>query len=225
VGSRFGSGNLYATVAIPGTAIVPGMELVTEADLNAYTANSIIFEAPDFGFVVAPAGQNGGTASIQARARTIPGDTQCAPVTSQVQSADVEFSRTVRIEILPAQTVITRVAGGVDVSVTAQISGNFDPAVNTVVRWGFDGNSVDIVVDMPDMTPPGAPRLLTQVFHLPMTKSASSQKLPRWRAPWVTCHCSFFLRSIPFSSSHLRRSISSPLEAAAQPSKTRNQCW
>ena len=48
------------------------MELVTEAHFNAYTANSIIYESPDFGLLVAPAGQNGGTATLQARARRIP---------------------------------------------------------------------------------------------------------------------------------------------------------
>ncbi|MEP7273472.1 MAG: carboxypeptidase regulatory-like domain-containing protein, partial [Acidobacteriota bacterium] len=168
VGTRFGAGNLYASVAIPGTAIFAGMELVTEVDFEAYTANSIIYEAPAFGLVVAPAGQNGGTATIQARARKISTDTQCQPLLSQPQSVQVEFSRTVRIEILTDRTVITPVGGQLDVTVTAQISGNFDPAVNTVVRWAFDGEAFDEVVDAADMSQPGAPRLVIETFHVPL---------------------------------------------------------
>lgn len=75
IGSRFSSGNLYAAVSIPGTSIFAGMELVTEADFNAYTANSIIYEAPAFGLLIAPAGQNGGVATLQARA---PHSRRCA---------------------------------------------------------------------------------------------------------------------------------------------------
>src|SRR6185503_13049477 len=167
IGTRFGSGNLYAAVSIPGTAIFAGMELVTEADFNAYTANSIIYEAPDFGLLVAPAGQNGGTATFQARARRIPADPQCQTLLSQPQSTQVEFSRTVRIEIDPSRTIITRAGTGLDVTVTAQIFGNFDPALNTVVRWAYDGDTFDVVVDDPDLSAPGAPRVLTHTFHVP----------------------------------------------------------
>ncbi|MEP7339380.1 MAG: choice-of-anchor D domain-containing protein, partial [Acidobacteriota bacterium] len=128
IGVRFGSGNLYAAVSIPGTSIVAGMELVTEADFDAYTANSIIYESPDFGLLVAPAGQNGGTATLQARARRIPADAQCQTLFSASQSTQVEYSRTVRIEIDANRTVVARAGGGFDVTVTAQIFGNFDPA-------------------------------------------------------------------------------------------------
>jgi len=167
IGTRFGAGNLYAAVSIPGTSIVAGVELVTEADLNAYTANSIIYEAPDFGLLVAPAGQNGGTATLQARARRIPTDPQCQTLFSASQSTQVEFSRTVRIEIDANRTVVARAGGDFDVTVTAQIFGNFDPAINTVVRWAYDGNTFDEVVDDDDMAPPGAPRVLTHTFHVP----------------------------------------------------------
>ncbi len=166
IGLRFGAGNLYASVAIPGTSIFAGMELVTEADFNAYTANSIIHEAPDFGLLVAPAGQNGGTQTFQARARRIPTDTQCQPLLSPPASTQVEFSRTVRIEIDLTRTVIVRrLGGGLNVTITAQIFGNFDPAINTVVRWAFDGNQFDSIIDAPDPSAPGAPRLVTETFE------------------------------------------------------------
>lgn len=167
IGARFGAGNLYASVSIPGTGIFAGMELVTEADLNAYTANSIIYEAPDFGLLVAPAGQNGGTATLQARARRIPADAQCQQAFSQPVSTQVEFSRTVRIEIDPNATVITRTGGGLDLTVTAQIFGNFDPAINTVLRWAYDGETFDAIIDADDMSPPGGPRIVRETFHLP----------------------------------------------------------
>jgi hypothetical protein len=167
VGTRFGSGNLYAAGLDSGTPIFAGMELVTEDDLNAYTANSIILEAPDFGFVVAPAGQNGGVVQLQARARRIPVDSQCQTLLSAPQSTAVEFSRTVRVEILSNGITITRNGEELEVTVAAQISGNFDPAINTVVRFAYDGNSFDDVADEDDLTPPGAPRIVTHTFRVP----------------------------------------------------------
>lgn len=170
VGSRFGSGNLYASVSIPGTAIVAGMELVTEADFEAYTANSIIYEAPDFGLLVAPEEQNGGTATLQARARRIPDSSQCPTQLGQPQTAQVEFARTVRIEILDELTTVERAGSDFIVTVTAEIFGNFDPATNTVVRWAFGGETVDIVIDANDMTPPGSPRRITERFWVPASE-------------------------------------------------------
>lgn len=63
---RFGEGNFYATVAIPGTNIVPGMELVTTEQFAAYTANSILWEAPDIGNVVQETKISGGTVDVGA---------------------------------------------------------------------------------------------------------------------------------------------------------------
>ncbi|MFZ1482002.1 MAG: hypothetical protein WAT25_14670, partial [Paracoccaceae bacterium] len=58
---RFGEGNFYATVAIAGTAIVPGMELVTKEQFAAYNANSILWEAPDIGNIVLETKISGGS--------------------------------------------------------------------------------------------------------------------------------------------------------------------
>jgi hypothetical protein len=65
--SRFGAGNLYASVSIPGTSIVAGMELVTYEQLKQYTANSIFYEAPCFGNVVVGHGLSGGTSWLRAK--------------------------------------------------------------------------------------------------------------------------------------------------------------
>lgn len=63
---RFGEGNFYATVAIAGTDIVPGMELVTVEQFAAYTANSILWEAPDIGNIVQETTISGGTVDVGA---------------------------------------------------------------------------------------------------------------------------------------------------------------
>jgi hypothetical protein len=178
IGLRFGAGNLYAAVSIPGTSIVAGMELVTEADLDAYTANSIIYEAPDFGLLVAPAGQNGGTATLQARARRIPTDPQCQTLFSAPQSAQVEYSRTVRIEIPSNGIVVTRNGGGFRVEVTAQIFGNFDPAINTIIRFAYDGETVSLVDDVDEtINPPGAPRITTHAFDIPASEECKLARI------------------------------------------------
>lgn len=67
VGTRFGDGNLYATVSIPEAKIVAGMELVTFDQLKAYTANSIFFEAPDLGDIVVSHNIEGGRSSVSAK--------------------------------------------------------------------------------------------------------------------------------------------------------------
>lgn len=176
-GSRFGSGNLYASVSIPGTGIFAGKELVTDAELDAYTANSIIYESPDFGLLVAPEGQNGGAVPLQARARRIPADSQCQALFSQPQTTSVEYSRTVRIEILADQLSVTRNGAGFRVEAAAQIFGNFDPAINTVVRFAFDGNDVDIVNDEPDMSAPGAPRIVRTAFNIPASEECHLDRI------------------------------------------------
>ena len=178
IGTRFGSGNLYAAVAIPGTGIFAGMELVTEAELDAYTANSIIYEAPAFGLLVAPAGQNGGAVPLQARARRIPSDPQCQTLLSSPQSAPVEFSRTVRIEIPSNGIVVTRNGGGFRVEVTAQIFGNFDPATNTVIRFAYDGETISLVKDVDEtINPPGAPRITRHAFDVPASEECKLARI------------------------------------------------
>jgi hypothetical protein len=66
--TRFGSGNLYATVSIPAADINAGQELYAKAHLDAYTANSIFYEAPDFGDLVMHHELDGGTSSLSASA-------------------------------------------------------------------------------------------------------------------------------------------------------------
>jgi hypothetical protein len=176
-GARFGSGNLYASVSIPGTGIFAGKELVTEAELDAYTANSIIYESPDFGLLVAPAGQNGGSVPLQARARRLPTDPQCQTLLSQPQSTSVEYSGAVRLEIPPDGITVTRNGGMFRVEVTAQIFGNFDPAINTVVRFAFDGNDVDLIADVADPSLPGAPRIIRHAFNVSASEECRLAKI------------------------------------------------
>lgn len=177
-GTRFGSGNLYASVSIPGTGIVAGQELVTEADLDAYTANSIIYEAPAFGLVVAPAGQNGGTATVTARARLASSDFRCRTLFSPAASAQAEFSRTVRLEILPDRTQVIRAGGALQVTVAAQISGNFDPATNTTIRFALKLNGGDIIADDPEtINASAAPRITSHTFIVPASRECQLAEL------------------------------------------------
>jgi len=62
---RFGKGNFYATVSIPGTGILRGQELVTKEQFAAYTANSILYESPDIPWQVTHWSQHGGTTPLK----------------------------------------------------------------------------------------------------------------------------------------------------------------
>ncbi|MFO0866344.1 MAG: hypothetical protein U0744_17155 [Gemmataceae bacterium] len=57
-------GTLYATASIPAAGIVAGMPLVTKKALDAYVANSIVWEAPSFGNTVMPHTQAGGSTNV-----------------------------------------------------------------------------------------------------------------------------------------------------------------
>ncbi|MEI7687527.1 MAG: HEAT repeat domain-containing protein, partial [Planctomycetota bacterium] len=61
---RFGNGNFYATVSMPEFGIVAGQELMTQKHFEVYTANSILWEAPDFGNIVMPRNLEGGTTNL-----------------------------------------------------------------------------------------------------------------------------------------------------------------
>ena len=52
-------------------------------------------------------------------------------------------------------------------TVTAQIFGNFDPAINTVLRWAYDGETLNEIIDADDMSPPGGPRVVRETFRVP----------------------------------------------------------
>jgi hypothetical protein len=67
LGTRFGDGNLYATVSIPDKGIMAGAELVTFKQLQDYDANSIFFEAPDFGNLVVGQNLDGGSTTLTAQ--------------------------------------------------------------------------------------------------------------------------------------------------------------
>lgn len=178
IGSRFGSGNLYAAVSIPGSGITAGQELVTDADLDAYTANSIVYEAPAFGLVVAPSGQSGGTATLQARARFAPPDSRCQKLFSSSAATQIEYARTVRVDILPGNTQIIRSGGALQVTVAARISGNFDPAANTEIRFALKLNGSDIITDVDEViNPPDAQRITTHTFIVPTSEECQLAEL------------------------------------------------
>lgn len=57
-------GTLYATANIPDAGIVAGMPLVAKKALDAYVANSVVWEAPSFGNTVMPHTQAGGSTNV-----------------------------------------------------------------------------------------------------------------------------------------------------------------
>ena len=65
--TRFSDGNLYAAVSIPDAKIVAGQELTTPQQLKDYSANSIFFEAPDFGTEVVKNNLSGGSTTVTAQ--------------------------------------------------------------------------------------------------------------------------------------------------------------
>jgi len=58
------NGTLYATANIPEAEIVAGMPLVAKKMLDAYVANSVVWEAPSFGNTVMPHTQTGGSTNV-----------------------------------------------------------------------------------------------------------------------------------------------------------------
>ena len=97
---RFGNGNLYATVSIPDAGIVAGQELHTAEHFKAYAANSVIYEAPDFGNVVISHALVGGTLNVAAR---IGGDRL------QVHYKRIGYSQPLKLELKEDKQVRNRV--------------------------------------------------------------------------------------------------------------------
>lgn len=146
-GPRFGSGNFYATVSIPSEGIVAGMELVTFQELEAYTANTIIWEAPDVSFPIQDTLLDGGSEALAARAIDFPP----APSTSLMSDSQfklVDYAITIQAEIVEVCKV-QNPDGSFRIRLQVNISGNFDPLDKTWFRWAYEGSGVTIMEDIP----------------------------------------------------------------------------
>lgn len=133
---RFGGGNIYATVTIPDTEIVAGMELVTPEQLAAYRANSVIYEAPDVGLAphVVDSALDGGTKNIIARnaGRTL--------------SRRIGYANPLEVNIVEVDQ--TAFEDGVRVKVRAVLDRLFEPPGCNVFRWAVEANSGTLIADV-----------------------------------------------------------------------------
>jgi hypothetical protein len=148
--SRFGSGNLYAAVSIPTANITAGMELTTYDQLYAYTANSIIYEAPDYGVSPAAVTSTSGAVSLQAQAVDMPPGS-LTPQLSAPQLAQVEYARSVHAEI-KLVSICKLYDGRIRLRLQANLSKSFDPLNNTWFRWAYQSNNLTLVGDVPAST-------------------------------------------------------------------------
>lgn len=147
---RFGAGNVYATVDVPNPDpdidIFAGMELVTPAHFEAYTANSIVWEAPDVGFVIVDSNLDGGTENITARAIDFPPQ----PLNSKFSPTrfrNVGFADPLDVNIVEGCKV-EHPDGSFSIELLAEMPNTFDPLGDTWFRWAFEGKTTTIVKDV-----------------------------------------------------------------------------
>jgi hypothetical protein len=157
-GPLIGEGNLYASVSIPAAGIIAGMELRTEEQLAAYTANSIIWEAPPFGFLVQDTTlMQFGTKKITANAVDLTNPAR--PVMGPIQAVQVEITRTLHVEIR-VLGIEKNHDGSFRLCAMVNMFGNtLEPVTNFWFRWGYAGQTVSLVGDIPGTNIVTIPRI------------------------------------------------------------------
>lgn len=147
-GPLIGEGNLYAAVSIPAAGIVAGDELRTFDQLAAYTANSIIWEAPPFGQIVQDTMlMQFGTKKITAHAVDL--SDPANPVMGPPQSTQVEITNTLHVEI-EVLGIEKHRNGSLTLCARANLFGNsLEPVTNFWFRWGYAGKTISLVGDIP----------------------------------------------------------------------------
>ena len=137
---RFGKGNYYATVNIPQSGIVAGQELVTAKDFKNYAANSILYEAPDFGDVVMAHELEGGTTHLQCSGKVI----------------DVAWANPMELRLFEqAQTRTDGTGGVVQILIRAELPRSF-PSTRTI-RWAAEAQQITLIqtINAPAVPPTG----------------------------------------------------------------------
>lgn len=136
---RYGAGNYYATVSIPAAGIVRGQELYTKEHLEAYTANSLIYEAPDSAYVIVDNQLDGGTKPLMVEAIDIP-PTGVKPEKSKPASRIISWCDPLQVEIV--QQSITKRPGGIRrVRLAGILDNNFEAVTETWFRWAIETNN------------------------------------------------------------------------------------
>ncbi len=144
---RFGNGNYYATVSMPGTNIVRGQELFTKEHFDAYTANSLIYEAPDIGNVIVDAVIEGGTSGLSFKTQapgTLPPPAG-APLprpspTQATNSRIVGWADPLELELVEIRQADLP-GGGKRIWIQTNLPNSFEPLATRVIRWAAEANS------------------------------------------------------------------------------------
>lgn len=142
IGLRDSAGSLYATVNVPSANIFAGQELITDQELRAYTANSIIYEAPDYGVSPASVIDTKGTIRVRAAPRPQPDTPRLQDL---LEAPEINYARDVKVEI----EVLSACEhyGDIALNLRAKLTG-FDPLFDCHFRWAYDGNGVKFVKDV-----------------------------------------------------------------------------
>lgn len=137
-------GGLYATVDIPSANIFAGMPLITDDELRAYTANSIIYEAPDYG--ISPAtvdNPKGGRIKLRAAPRPQPSTPN---VRDLIEAPEINYAIDVKVDIEVVSTCKYD-EETIKLTLRANTTG-FDPLPDSWFRWAYDGYNAKIVKDV-----------------------------------------------------------------------------
>lgn len=131
---RFGNGNYYATVSVPSAGISAGQELFTKQHFDAYTANSIFYEAPDFGNVVVNHNIQGGTSNLHV---------------TVFNQKDIELNTRIGwanpLELILSEAGQKHVKNHVDLRITARLPMSFETAL--IIRWAAEANRITVIND------------------------------------------------------------------------------
>ncbi|MBI4467956.1 MAG: PPC domain-containing protein [Acidobacteria bacterium] len=167
-GTRFDSGNLYATVDVPSAGIVAGMELVTSEQLAGYDANSILWEAPDAVFGVQGDSGDGGLTTLTARVIDIP-PAPASALLSEPQSRDVEYGGPLRPAIREG-CKRSDGNGNFRIRLVADLPPRgFEYLDKVWFRWVYEGRSLTIIGDVPAAN--------TVEFYLPESEVGASARV------------------------------------------------
>lgn len=143
---RYGGGNYYATVSVPAAGIVRGQELYTREHFEGYTANSVIYEAPDSAYVIVDNQLDGGTKQLVARTQDVPPD-PLQPKRSGKRSRLIGFADPLQVEIVE-KDVTKLQGGGKRVRVMGVLDNNFENETETWFRWAIETNNGTYFVEV-----------------------------------------------------------------------------
>jgi hypothetical protein len=160
---RFGNGNFYATVSIPEKKITAGMELYTDQHFKDYKANSILWEAPDFGNIVVNHALQGGTTAITARVAIKPGTI----------SRSFGWANPLDLELIE-EAQVPDFNGGMDLRLLAKLPNTMEPALT--IRYAVETSKETVIRDVAVIAAPAKAGLFREArFRVPIKPNTDGQ--------------------------------------------------